>query len=82
MRRFSFGDEDEEEEDEEMDIQRSFPEDFITMTQFGNPDGEIMNLAIRICEKSWLWRFRTAPSAVVVASSAAKCLLAVAWVLT
>lgn len=62
MRRFSFGDDEEEEEDEdmetEMEIQRAFPEDFITMTQFGNPNADIMNLALRVCEKSWLWRFR------------------------
>jgi hypothetical protein len=58
MKRFYFGDENEDEEDSE-DPMEMFPDpsEFISMTQFENPDHHIINCSIKICEKSWFWNF-------------------------
>lgn len=70
MRRFYFGD--EENEDEEEDSKFSFPDpsEFIAMTQFENPDNFILSSAIKICERSWFWRFRGVSSKINMISDA------------
>lgn len=66
MKRFSFGDEEDDEEEDEMEMEmearRMFPEEFITMAQFGNPGNDILGIAVKVCEKSWLWRFKSLPA--------------------
>jgi len=67
MKRFYFGD-DEERENEDMDDMEDMggdlggmypdPSEFITMTQFSNPNEYLLGCAIRICEKSFFWKFR------------------------
>lgn len=63
MRRFYFEDE-EGEDDEDNDIEdMAFmmpggPE-FISMAHLDNPDNSLLGYAIKICEKSLFWRFRT-----------------------
>jgi len=63
MKRFYFGedDEDSEEEDDLDETKFMMPDaaELIAMTQFGNADQHVLNCAIKICEKSFLWRFRS-----------------------
>ena len=63
MKRFYFGedDEDSEEEDDLDETKFMMPDaaELIAMTQFGDTDQHILNCAIKICEKSFLWRFRS-----------------------
>jgi hypothetical protein len=71
MRRFNFGGEDEDEEDNEEEMaspHQMFPEDFITMTQFGNADNDLISTAVKICEKSWVWKFRGVKSKISMIS--------------
>jgi hypothetical protein len=63
MKRFSFGGDEDNEDEEEMDAESEArymfpdPSEFITMTQFENPDHNLLNYTIKICEKSWFWNF-------------------------
>ena len=65
MKRFYFGDDEEEDkEDEDLDFEEAnqmFPDvsELIALTRFDNPAGgtNILEFAIRICEKSFLWKF-------------------------
>jgi hypothetical protein len=63
MKRFYFGedDEDSEEEDDLDETKFMMPDaaELIAMTQFGDSDQHVLNCAIKICEKSFLWRFRS-----------------------
>jgi hypothetical protein len=63
MKRFYFGedDEDSEEEDDLDETKFMMPDaaELIAMTQFGDADQHVLNCAIKICEKSFLWRFRS-----------------------
>lgn len=63
MKRFYFGedDEDSEEEDDFDETKFMMPDaaELIAMTQFGDSDQHVLNCAIKICEKSFLWRFRS-----------------------
>lgn len=63
MKRFYFGDDDEdgEEEDDLDETKFMMPDaaELIAMTQFGDSDQHVLNCAIKICEKSLLWRFRS-----------------------
>jgi len=69
MRRFYFGDEDE---DDEEDAKFSFPDpsEFIAMTQFEDPNNFILSSAIKLCEKSWFWKFRGISSKINMISDA------------
>lgn len=74
MKRFSFGgDEDNEDEDDfdaeaEAEARYMFPDpsEFITMTQFENPDHNLLNYTIKICEKSWFWNFYGASTKIKI----------------
>ena len=63
MKRFSFGGDEDNEDEDEMDAESEArymfpdPSEFITMTQFENPDHNLLNYTIKICEKSWFWNF-------------------------
>lgn len=61
MKRFYFGNEEGgDEEEEDFDDPRFMMPDaseLIAMTRFDNPDQQILECAIKICEKSLFWRF-------------------------
>ena len=62
MKRFYFGEDDEDDEEEDLDETKFMMPDaaeLIAMTQFGDPDQHLLNCALKICEKSFLWRFRS-----------------------
>lgn len=61
MRRFYFEDEEGEEDDEnmeDMEFMMPGPQEFISMAQIENPEHFLLNYALKICEKSILWRFK------------------------
>lgn len=61
MKRFFFEDEDDEDDEEMMrEAEHAFPEFFpeiFAMSQQEDPNRHILDCAIRICERSFLWRF-------------------------
>lgn len=61
MKRFYFGNDDGDDEDEEDLEDPRFmmpdPSEFISMASLDNPDEHLLECAMRICEKSFLWRF-------------------------
>ena len=61
MKRFFFEDEDDEDDDEMMhEAERAFPEVFpeiFAMSQQEDPSRHMLECAIRICERSFFWRF-------------------------
>jgi len=61
MKRFYFGnDEGDDEDEEDLEDPRFMmpdPSEFIAMTRFENPEQNLMDLSIRICEKSLFWMF-------------------------
>ena len=61
MKRFYFGnDEGDDEDDEDLEDPRFMmpdPSEFISMAKFDNPDEHLLECAMRICEKSFLWMF-------------------------
>jgi hypothetical protein len=64
MKRFYFGGEDDEEGEDEDDLDETkfmMPDaaELIAMTHLGDSDQHILNCAIKICEKSLFWRFRS-----------------------
>lgn len=65
MKRFFFEEEGDDESDDEMmdEEARAFPEmvpEFFAMTHgLDNPDQQILNYSIRVCEQTFLWRFRS-----------------------
>lgn len=65
MKRFFFEEEGDEDEEDEMaeDAGNVFPEmipEIFAMAHgMENPDQQILNYAIRICEQTFLWRFRS-----------------------
>jgi hypothetical protein len=61
MKRFYFGDDEQEDEnDDDFDESKFIMPDaaeLIAMTQFENPDQYLLSYSIRICERSFFWRF-------------------------
>jgi hypothetical protein len=67
MKRFSFGEDEPEDEEELDDMQFFMPSsEFISMGQFADPNQEILNLSIKICEKSIFWRFYSSQKKVQI----------------
>lgn len=65
MKRFFFEEEedDDNDDDEMMDDSRAFPEmvpEFFAMAHgLDNPSQHVLNYSIRICEQTFLWRFKS-----------------------
>lgn len=56
MKRFSFDEDDNYEDDDDLeDMKFLMPSsEFISM---GSTEQDLLGLAIRVCEKSWFWKF-------------------------
>lgn len=66
MKKFYFGgDEDGDDEDME-DMEAPGPHEIIAMTQMDSPSRHLMELAVRVCEKSIVWGF-TSPEDKIAA---------------
>jgi len=58
MKRFYFSDDEYyEDEDEDIDESKFLDAELLAMTQLGNSDSPLLSCAIKICEKTFLWRF-------------------------
>lgn len=60
MKRFYFNNDEEDEDDEDMDdpnFMMPDPSEFISMARLDNPDQYLLECSLRMCEKSFLWRF-------------------------
>ena len=57
MKRFYFSDDEDYEEDEDIDESNFLDSELLAMTQLGNSNVTLLSCAIKICEKTFLWRF-------------------------
>lgn len=57
MKRFYFGSEDDEDGEDAEAFEAPSPSDFIAMANVESPFRHLMDCSIRVCEKSFLWRF-------------------------
>ena len=61
MKRFFFDEGEDDEDDDEMKEEAgyAFPEFLAMAHQMDDPNQQILNCSIRICEQTFLWRFRS-----------------------
>lgn len=57
MKRFYFGSEDEGDEDDSEAFEMPSPGELIAMTQVESPFRHLMDSSIRVCERTFGWRF-------------------------
>jgi hypothetical protein len=57
MKRFYFGSEDEGDEEDAESFEMPSPAEIIAMTQMESPFRNLMDSAMRVCERSLVWRF-------------------------
>lgn len=66
MKRFSFNEDDGSEDEDNLDEMQFFmpSSEFVSMGQFVDPHQDLLNLSIKICEKSFFWKLYTAQKKV------------------